>query len=421
MNDQLQIKTRPLPWLSLGVIISVLIIHIALFQLVTFIMEGAWLYQASFNIVVAIAIISVAMILTVVAMALLIRITIWRMLDQVMPIWVLCFVLEMLFVLLVRFPYSGLFLIVTGPLSFVIIMVSAFALTKINRMRILVLDGVNAGDVSAHGHIRMDYSDLVGQAISIDAVVATRQQMQDPSWQGFLTNIALHQIPVLTDNRYREITKGQVNLNDTDAVELIQLRPVRRYALLKRLMDVVLSLLALIMLSPLLLLVAILIRLESAGNPIFVQERVGLAGRSFLMLKFRSMVNEAEKSGAKFAAINDSRITRIGRIIRPSRIDELPQLINVLFGQMSLIGPRPEQQAMVDQLGAEIPLYHFRHAVRPGITGWAQVMQGYADDVKSTDTKLSFDLFYIKNLSLMMDIVIFFRTIRTILTGFGAR
>jgi exopolysaccharide biosynthesis polyprenyl glycosylphosphotransferase len=197
--------------------------------------------------------------------------------------------------------------------------------------------------------------------------------------------------------------------------------PVRRYALIKRLIDVVMALLALVVLSPLLLLLALLIRLETPGNSIFVQERVGLTGRPFRMLKFRSMVNEAEKSGAKFAAVNDSRITRMGRIIRPSRIDELPQLINVLFGQMSLIGPRPEQQAMVDQLSAEIPLYDFRHAVRPGITGWAQVMQGYADDVKSTDTKLSFDLFYIKNISLMMDIVIFFRTIRTILTGFGAR
>jgi exopolysaccharide biosynthesis polyprenyl glycosylphosphotransferase len=301
------------------------------------------------------------------------------------------------------------------------IMILAFILSKVNRMRVLVLDGVNAGDVSAHGHIRLDYSDLAGQAITIDAVVATRGQMQDPSWQGFLTTIALHQIPVLTDSRYREITQGQVNLNDTDAAELIQMPPVRRYALIKRLMDVVMALLALVVLSPLLLLVTLLIRLETPGNSIFVQERVGLTGRPFRMLKFRSMVNEAEKSGAKFAAVNDSRITRMGRIIRPSRIDELPQLINVLFGQMSLIGPRPEQQAMVDQLSAEIPLYDFRHAVRPGITGWAQVMQGYADDVKSTDTKLSFDLFYIKNISLMMDIVIFFRTIRTILTGFGAR
>lgn len=421
MNDQLQIKTRPLPWLSLGLIIVVLIGHAAVFQLMTLMMEGEWLYQASLTIIVAAGIISIAMLLSVAAMTILIRVTIWRMIDQVMPIWISCFVLEILFVLLVRLPYSGAFLIFAGGASFLMIMILAFILTKINQMRVLVLDGVNAGDVTAHGHIRLDYSELAGQAITIDAVVATRGQMQDPSWQGFLTTIALHQIPVLTDSRYREITQGRVNLNDTDAAELIQMPPVRRYALIKRLMDVSLALLALVVLSPLLLLVALLIRLETPGSPIFVQERVGLTGRPFRMLKFRSMVNEAEKSGAKFAAVNDNRITRIGRVIRPSRIDELPQLINVLFGQMSLIGPRPEQQAMVDQLGAEIPLYDFRHAVRPGITGWAQVMQGYADDVKSTDTKLSFDLFYIKNISLMMDIVIFFRTIRTILTGFGAR
>ena len=421
MNDHFQIKTRPLPWLSLGLILFVLISHVAVFQLVAFLMEGAWLYQVTATIIIAIVMISVATILSIVAMVLLIRITIWRMLDQVMPIWISCFVLEMLFVLMARLPYSGVFLLLAGVASFMMVMLLALTLSKINRMRVLVLDGVNAGDVSAHGHIRMDYSDLGGKDVSIDAVVATRRQMQDTSLQGFLTTIALHQIPVLTDSRYREMTQGQVNLGDTDAAELIQLRPVRRYALIKRLMDIVLALLALIMLSPLLLLVAVLIRLESRGNPIFIQERVGLTGQPFWMLKFRSMVSEADKSGAQFASVNDSRITRMGRLIRPSRIDELPQLINVLFGQMSLIGPRPEQQAMVDQLSAEIPLYHFRHAVRPGITGWAQVMQGYADDVKSTDTKLSFDLFYIKNLSLMMDIVIFFRTIRTILTGFGAR
>ena len=117
------------------------------------------------------------------------------------------------------------------------------------------------------------------------------------------------------------------------------------------------------------------------------------------------MIRDADRDGARFTDIDDLRITRIGKIIRVLRIDEVPQLFNILFGTMSLIGPRPEQKAFVDKLEDEIPLYTFRHAVRPGITGWAQVMQGYADDVASTNTKLSFDLFYIKNISLMMDTV----------------
>jgi len=133
------------------------------------------------------------------------------------------------------------------------------------------------------------------------------------------------------------------------------------------------------------------------------------------------MCQDSEKSGAQFAQANDMRVTRVGKFIRKTRIDELPQFFNILKGDMSLIGPRPEQRTFVEQFEKEIPFYAYRHVVRPGITGWAQVTQGYAADADETRIKLEHDFYYIKNFSLWLDILIVLKTIRTMLTGFGAR
>jgi lipopolysaccharide/colanic/teichoic acid biosynthesis glycosyltransferase len=154
---------------------------------------------------------------------------------------------------------------------------------------------------------------------------------------------------------------------------------------------------------------------------LFRQERVGLAGKPFSMLKFRSMCMESEKDGARFAAADDDRVTRLGRFIRKCRIDELPQMWNVLRGDMSVIGPRPEQASFVQQFEGEIPFYAYRHAVRPGISGWAQVTQGYAAGTVDTRVKLEHDFYYIKHVSLWLDLLVVVRTVRVILTGFGSR
>ena len=140
-----------------------------------------------------------------------------------------------------------------------------------------------------------------------------------------------------------------------------------------------------------------------------------------MMYKFRSMVDNAESEGAQFASMGDKRVTHIGKFIRKYRIDELPQLYNVLRGDMSLIGPRPEQTDLLEGLIEKVPLFPLRHSVRPGITGWAQVCQGYAYDVASSSEKITYDLFYIKNLSFLLDMTIVIRTIRILLTGFGSR
>ena len=173
---------------------------------------------------------------------------------------------------------------------------------------------------------------------------------------------------------------------------------------------------------PLLLIVAVLIKLDSRGPALYRQERVGFEGKTFTLYKFRSMRRDAELAGVpEWASIDDPRTTRIGRFIRFTRIDELPQLFNVLRGDMSIIGPRPERPYFVNRLATEIPFYSARHCVKPGITGWAQVNAPYGASTEDTRTKLRYDLYYIKHCSFRLDVLILLRTIRVIVLQEGAR
>ena len=190
------------------------------------------------------------------------------------------------------------------------------------------------------------------------------------------------------------------------------------YFMLKNTADFFIALLGLVILSPILLLFVLAIKLESNGPAFFLQERVGINGRVFNIIKLRSMHIDAEKNGAQWAKKNDSRVTRIGTFIRKTRIDEIPQLINMLKGDMSLVGPRPERPIFTEKFNKEIPGFKNRIVVKPGITGWAQVNGGY--DI-SPKEKLEFDIYYIKNLSLFMDVKIIFKTIKVVFTGDGAR
>jgi lipopolysaccharide/colanic/teichoic acid biosynthesis glycosyltransferase/glycosyltransferase involved in cell wall biosynthesis len=169
------------------------------------------------------------------------------------------------------------------------------------------------------------------------------------------------------------------------------------------------------------LLVALIVKFDSPGPVLFVQTRVGRNGRNFNLYKFRSMVHGLQAPGVDFARADDPRITRVGRFIRRTRLDELPQLVNVLLGQMSLIGPRPEQVPFVREFATTIPSYPYRHLVRPGLTGWAQVQQGYADSADTTRIKLSYDLYYVEHYSLALDLLIAAKTLKIVFTGFGAR
>ncbi len=191
----------------------------------------------------------------------------------------------------------------------------------------------------------------------------------------------------------------------------------------KRVFDVVASMLILLITSPIIILTAIAIWLSSFGkDPVFYRQiRVGLCDAPFGVLKFRSMKTDAEKDGAQFASKNDSRVTKIGAFIRKTRIDELPQLLNVLRGDMSFIGPRPERPQFVLGYEQTIPHYALRHTVKPGITGWAQICYPYGETDEDTKNKLQYDLYYIKNYSLFLDMTVLFQTIQVVLFGQGAR
>jgi len=185
----------------------------------------------------------------------------------------------------------------------------------------------------------------------------------------------------------------------------------------KRVIDVGFALLGLAALGPLLALVAPLIRLESAGPVFYRQERLGRGGRPFTLLKLRTMVADAEPDGPVWASADDPRATGVGRWLRRTRLDELPQAVNILRGDMSLVGPRPERPAFVAQLAEAIPFYRARHAVRPGLTGWATIHQGYARSTEDALIKLQFDLYYIKHQSLLLDAYILLRTLAAVLRG----
>ncbi len=181
------------------------------------------------------------------------------------------------------------------------------------------------------------------------------------------------------------------------------------------------SLVLLVPTAPIMAVTALLIRLESPGPVIYRQDRVGLHEKEFTVFKFRSMRTDAEKDGAVWASAHDSRVTRVGRFIRKVRIDELPQIWNILKGDMSFIGPRPERMAFVRQLKESIPYYSLRHTVKPGLTGWAQVCYPYGASEEDARRKLEYDLYYIKNMSILLDIHIIFKTMGVVLFPKGAR
>jgi len=187
----------------------------------------------------------------------------------------------------------------------------------------------------------------------------------------------------------------------------------------KRLLDLLFAMLIGIFAAPVIVLAAIIVKLESKGPIFFIQERIGEGNKKFNIVKFRSMTTDAEKDGPQWASKNDNRVTKFGKIMRATRIDELPQLWNVLRGEMSFVGPRPEREFFIQQLEKEIPYYNLRHTVKPGLTGWAQVMYPYGASVEDAYRKLQYDLYYIKHHSIPFDVKVLLKTVTIVIFGKG--
>jgi sugar transferase (PEP-CTERM system associated) len=240
-----------------------------------------------------------------------------------------------------------------------------------------------------------------------------------------LLECKLRGINVLELSTFFERENGHLQLDSMNASWMILAEGFNQGMLrdtVKRLFDLLISSAMLVMTLPLMALTALLIKLESPGPVLYRQERVGQGGHPFTILKFRSMRSDAEHDGKpRWASQNDSRVTLVGRFIRRTRIDELPQIFNVFFGDMSFVGPRPERPYFVQDLTQQIPYYGIRHTVKPGITGWAQVRYPYGATVEDALHKLQYDLYYVKNHSLFLDLTILFQTVQVVLWGKGVR
>ncbi len=240
-----------------------------------------------------------------------------------------------------------------------------------------------------------------------------------------LLDCRLYGVIVMDISSYYERMLGQIRLDALKAGWLIFGDGFRQGILrtiTKRIFDIVVATILLILALPVMLVTAVLIVIEDGFPILYRQERVGRGGRLFNVIKFRSMRRDAEADGKpRWATANDDRTTRVGRIIRKLRIDELPQLYSVLIGDMSMVGPRPERAFFVDQLTREIPFYAVRHSVKPGVTGWAQVRYHYGASIDDAAQKLQYDLYYVKNHSLLLDMVVLFETVGVVLGGKGAQ
>ena len=267
-------------------------------------------------------------------------------------------------------------------------------------------------------------TDVVAELNVDEIVVALTERRGGSMPLRELLDCKLRGIRVVDIATHFEKTLGQIRLDSVSAGWLIFSEGFVQgwvKSFVKRLFDIVCASLLIVLTLPVMVITGILIVLESPGGMLYTQERVGLNGRSFNVVKFRSMRSDAEKDGTpRWAAVGDSRITRIGRVIRKLRIDELPQLFVVLGGSMSLVGPRPERPYFVDQLTQEIPFFSVRQSVKPGVTGWAQVRYQYGASVEDSAEKLQYDLYYVKNHSLFLDIVVLFETVGVVVMGKGA-
>lgn len=320
-----------------------------------------------------------------------------------------------------RIDFSRYQILMSIGLSIVWFALTVYLIDRRSRLRIAVLPYGTTAEIGQNlANVDMVRLTHPNEAeASLDAVVADLRANMPPEWERFLAECALQRVPVYHVKQAYEWLNGKVHIEHLSENQFGSLLIPRTYEAIKRATDVLLVILALPLLLPLLLVLAVMVRCDSPGPVLFVQTRMGFRGVPFRMVKFRTM--HVGRGGPAFTEPEDERVTRMGRFLRRYRLDELPQVINILANQMSWIGPRPETLELSEWYEGEVPFYRYRHIVRPGITGWAQVNQGQAAGVSEADAKLQYDFFYIKHFSPWLDLLIAFKTLRIVVTGFGAR
>lgn len=279
---------------------------------------------------------------------------------------------------------------------------------------------VNPGVVGCYGDIASIVRDE-----KIDEIIVAIPDKRAKLPMSALLECKMRGVSIVEGETFHERMSGKIPVDQLKPSWLVfsdGFGSLKSKKIMKQAFDVTTSIIGLILVSPFMIVTALLIKLESKGPVFFSQVRVGERGRKFNIYKFRSMAQDAEQdSGPVWAKSDDGRVTKIGRIIRKTRIDELPQLINVIKGDMGLVGPRPERPYFVEKLKKEVPYYEVRSVVKPGITGWAQVKYAYGASVKDAVEKLQYDIYYIKNMSPLLDLMIILRTIRVVVRRIGSR
>ncbi|WCP67294.1 sugar transferase [Vibrio tubiashii] len=255
----------------------------------------------------------------------------------------------------------------------------------------------------------------LGNGILIDVLTPITKQEEQ-----IIIDCSVAQIPIYHINQLQERLEQKVSSIHLSDRTIQALNPESNYFRIKSTLDILLAFMGIVILLPIMATIYLMIKIQQDGSAIYKQKRIGQHNQTFTIYKFRTMVPVVSEGSAKFASTEQHRISRFGRFLRKTRLDEIPQLFNVLKGEMSIIGPRPEQPCFANQFAEDIPFYNFRHIVKPGITGWAQVTQGYTHSFESTIEKLAYDFYYLKHLSWQLDFEIYLKTIRVIVTGKGA-